>query len=264
MQSTGVLERLFSLRGRVALITGASGGIGGALARGMAGAGAAVALHGRSPERLRALEGELRAVGADVAAFEADLADLAACAALVASVLARFGRLDVLVNNAGLNRRKPVLEVTALDYAAVMDVNLRAAYFLSQHAGRAMIARGEGGKIVNVGSLTSSIGLSSGSIYGASKGGLVQLTRALAVEWAEHNIQVNALCPGFIQTPLTAEHVLGNPHRREWLMARIPSRRAGTPEDLVGAGLLLASAASDYMTGQTLYVDGGFLAGSPW
>jgi len=230
----------------------------------MAEAGAAPALHGRSLERLRPLREELGAAGTDAEGFAADLADLEACADLFQRVLARFGRVDALVNNAGLNRRKSVLDVTPEDYAAVTNVNLRVAYFLSQHAARGIVARGGGGKIVDVGSLTSTIGLSSVSIDGASKGGLVQMTRAMAVEWAEHDIQVNALCPGFIQTPLTLESVWGDPHRRAWVLKRLPSRRAGLPEDLLGAALLLASAASDYIAGQTLYVDGGFLAGSPW
>lgn len=257
------LVRHFGLEGCVALVTGATGGIGRAIAAGLAAAGAAVVLSGRDGAALDAARRELEQAGGCVAAIDADLADVAACRRVVDSAVEAFGRLDVLVNCAGTNRRTPIAEVTPEEYDAIMAVNLRAAFFVSQAACRVMSANG-GGRIINIGSLTCSIGLSDVSVYGASKAGLAQLTKTMAVEWATHNIQVNCLAPGFILTSLTEEALWGNDARRRWMLDRIPARRPGRPEDLVGLALLLASPASGYLTGQTITVDGGLLAGSPW
>ena len=253
---------LFSLQGRVALITGAGGGIGRALAQGLAAAGANVALAGRSMARLEALLAEIEVAGGSGAVFSCDMQDLDALPALAEAIRATLGRIDVLVNCAGTNQRLPIADVTPAVYDAIMATNLRGLYFLTQSVVPQMIAAG-GGKIVNIGSLTSSIGLQDVSVYGMTKSALAQLTKTMAVEWAAHNIQVNCLAPGFIATDLTAP-LWADPQRRRWMLERLPIKRPGQPADLVGMTLLLASRASDYMTGQTVYVDGGFLAGSQW
>lgn len=256
------LQSLFGLGGRVALVTGASGGIGSALARGLAGAGAQVALNGRDHDRLNAVAASITESGGTAATFPADLSDPEAPAELVRRTVEQFGRLDILVNCAGMNRRMPILEVTPEVYRQILAANLDAVYFLSQAAARVMIGQG-GGKIIHIGSLTSFIGLADVSVYGITKSALAQLTCTMAIEWATQNIQVNCLCPGFIATDLTAP-LWANPTRSRWMLERIPMRRPGQPEDLAGLAVYLASPASDYTTGQTFTVDGGFLAGSQW
>jgi gluconate 5-dehydrogenase len=262
-QALSTIEQLFSLRGKAALVTGASGGIGRALAVGLAGAGAAVALSGRDLEDLEITRAEIEARGGRCVVLPADVREVETCRALVADAAGALGGFQILVNCAGINRRKPVEEVTTEDFDTVMAVNLRSVYFLCQAAFPVMRDAG-GGKIIQIGSVTSFVGLAAVSVYGATKAAIAQLTKTLAVEWACHNIQVNCLVPGFIMTPLTEQGLWGNPRRSAWLLDRIPARRPGEPRDLVGAVLLLASPASDYMTGQTVTVDGGFLAGSPW
>ncbi len=256
------LEKLFGLEGKVALVTGASGGIGRALAHGLAMAGATVALNGRSEEKLAAARQAIEADGGRAAVFPADLVDLGAIAALVERVSDRLGPIDVLVNGAGINKREPIQEVTPATYAAITDLNLRAVYFLSQAVARAMAERG-GGKIIQIGSLNAAYGLGTISVYGLTKAAIVQLTKVQAVEWARQNVQVNCLCPGFIETELTAPLWAAETTRR-WLLERVPAKRAGQPGDLVGMTLYLASRASDFTTGQAFYVDGGFLAGGQW
>lgn len=258
------LERLFGLDGRVALVTGAGGGLGAALAEGLAGAGASLMLAGLPGEAgLARLEAQLAEAGCPSARVEADLGDAAAAGQLVAATLARFGRLDILVNCAGINRRQPILEVTAETFDRIVGINLRATYMVSQAAARAMIEGGRGGKIINIASLTTAIGLDQVSVYGVTKAGVGSLTKTMAVEWATHGIQVNAIGPGFMRTPLS-DALWEDPERRRWMVERIPVRRGGQPEELVGLAVLLASPASSYISGQTIYVDGGFLAGSPW
>ncbi|MGC4045845.1 MAG: SDR family oxidoreductase [Armatimonas sp.] len=255
------LNRLFSLSGKVALITGATGGIGEALAQGLIGAGAHVALHGTRAEKLQALKDQL---GENASIHVADLSGgRAASDALIADVVGSCGSLDILINNAGVNRRMPVEEFTDDDYAAILAVNQEAVFKLCQAAHPHMKARG-GGKIVNIGSMTSFVGIGNVAIYGMSKAAIAQLSKTLAVEWAKDNIQVNCLAPGFIKTPLTAQGQWAIPERAQWLLSRIPAYRPGTPEDLVGAALLLSAPASDYLTGQVIAVDGGFLAGASW
>jgi gluconate 5-dehydrogenase len=257
------LQQLFSLTGKTALITGASGGIGAALAVGLAEVGATVGVHGRSGEKVAETCRQVEAAGGQACGFTADLSEVAASRQLIADALAKLGRLDILINCAGMNRRKPVDEVTPDDYDTIMAVNLRSIFFLCQAAHPHLKAQG-GGKIININSLNSVFGLGTISVYGASKAGLAQITRVMAVEWAGDNIQVNGIVPGFIRTPLTEGPLWGTPHRAEWLHSRIPLRRAGEPEDLVGAALLLAGPASNYITGTTILVDGGFLAGGSW
>ncbi len=258
-----MIHRLFSLEGKTALVTGASGGIGRALAIALAEAGATVGLHGVRVAQLEKVRDDIEGSGGRALVLPAELSDLGACRDLISRAYAALGRLDVLINCAGMNRRKPIDAVTEDDFDTIVAVNLRSLFFLSQAAHPIMQAQG-GGKIVNVGSITSFLGLGSLSVYGVTKAAVAQLTRTMAVEWARDNIQVNCLVPGFILTPLTETPLWGDPWKRQWLLDRIPARRPGKPEDLVGAVLLLASDASSYLTGQTITVDGGFLAGGSW
>jgi gluconate 5-dehydrogenase len=246
------IARLFGLDGRVALVTGASGGIGRELARGLAMAGATEVLRD-------AIEADRGA--ADI--FTADLADLAQVRPLAEAVIDRLGRIDVLVNCLGMNRREPIAEVEPETYDRIMDVNLKSVYFLSQAVAPGMAQQG-GGRIIHIGSINAAVGLHSVSVYGLTKAALVQTTKVMAIEWAEHGIRVNCLCPGFIDTELTRVGLWGNERRRQWIMDRLTVKRPGLPEDLVGLCLYLASPAADYTTGQAFYVDGGLLAGSPW
>lgn len=258
-----ILDRLFSLSGRTALVTGASGGIGRALAVALAEAGAVVAIQGRKTEELEETRRLVEEAGGKGLPFAADLREVAPNKALVADVQRATGRLDVLVNCAGMNRRVPLAEAPAEDFEAIINVNLRSAWLLCQAAHPHMKAQG-GGKVVNIGSLTSAYGLGGVGVYAMSKMGMVGLTKTLAVEWAADNIQVNCLAPGFIMTPLTAQGVWANEKRKKWILDRVPAKRPGVPEDVVGATLLLSSAASDFLTGQLIAVDGGFLAGGWW
>ena len=253
---------LFSLKGRVALVTGASGDIGAAIAGGLAAAGATMALSGRSVERLERVGAAISGAGHAHMLFPADLAESGAPQRLATHVAEQLGRIDILVNCAGMNRRQPIATVSEENFDAIMSANLRSAFLLSQAVLPHMIAQG-GGKIVNIGSLTVTIGLADVSVYGMSKSALAQLTKTMAVEWAQHNIQANCLCPGFIATSLTVP-LFANERRREWILSRTPAGRGGTPDDLVGMAILMASRASDFMTGQTVFLDGGLTAGSMW
>ncbi len=257
------LERQFSLTGKAALVTGASGGIGRAFAAALAGAGARVCVHGRSRERLRETESLIAEAGGETVSFTAELSDVESCRELVDLTHETLGGLDILVNTAGMNRRKPIEQVTQDDFDTVIAANLRSALFVSQAAYPIMKAAG-GGKVVHVGSVTSNYGLGGVATYGMSKSALAHLTRSMAVEWAADGIQVNCLAPGFILTPLTEEPIWGDASRSSWLLARIPAKRPGRPEELVGALLFLVAPGSSYLTGQTLFVDGGFTAGGWW
>lgn len=260
---SGIFERLFSLRGKTALVTGAGGGIGSALALAFAEAGATVALNGVSPAKLQVTQSEIEKVGGKCVVLARDVSRVADCRGLIQDAQRLLGRLDILVNCAGVNRRKPVREVSEEDYDFIAGVNLKSVFFLCQAAYPIMKAQG-GGKVINIGSITTTDGLAGVAVYGATKAAVGQLTRTLALEWAADNIQVNCLAPGFMLTPLTAEGIWGDPHRKEWLTARIPLKRAGQPEELTGAALLLAGAGSSYLTGQIINVDGGYLAGGSW
>jgi NAD(P)-dependent dehydrogenase (short-subunit alcohol dehydrogenase family) len=258
-----ILDRLFSLRGKAALVTGASGGIGRALAVGLAEAGATVAVHGRNTHELNETCRQIEAAGGRALPFTAVLRDVEPNRNLIDDVRRATGRLDVLVNCAGMNRRAPLSEATADDFDTIMAVNLRSAFLLCQGAQPVMKCQG-GGKIVNVGSLTSLWGVGGVGVYGMSKMGMASLTRTLAAEWARDNIQVNCIAPGFILTPLTEKGLWQDPVRRKWILDRVPANRPGTPQDMVGTTLLLSSPASDFLTGQIIAVDGGFLAGGWW
>jgi 2-dehydro-3-deoxy-D-gluconate 5-dehydrogenase len=252
----------FRLDGKVALVTGASHGIGEGLAVALAGAGAAVALASRNVDDLERVAARIRASGRRAAVVPTDVSDLAQVERMVERTAGALGEPDILANVAGVTRRKPMLEVTPEDWDFVFNVNLRAVYFASQAFARRLVARGAGyGKILHIASMTSYRGFPDISLYGLTKTAVVSLTKMQAVEWAPYGIRVNAIAPGWIETPMTATMA---PARRKWVEDHLPQGHYGTVDDLAGMAVYLASAASDYATGQTFAVDGGFLAGHPW
>ena len=243
----------FDLSGRVALVTGGNGGLGLAMARGLAQAGARVLAVGRDPAKNQAALAEL---GEGHAVHAADLTESDACAAAVTEAERRFGRLDILVNNAGTNIRARPEEVSADTWHRILDINLTAAHLLSQAA--YPLLKQNGGKVINIGSMMSLFGVPFSPAYAASKGGIVQYTRVLATAWAADNIQANAVLPGWIDTELTrgARRDVGDLHDR--VLARTPAGRWGEPGDLAGIAVFLASPASDFITGAAIPVDGGY------
>jgi 2-deoxy-D-gluconate 3-dehydrogenase len=247
---------LFDLSGKVALVTGTSRGLGAGMARALAAAGADVAVHDR--EQPCATEECLRATGVRTACLAGDLSDRAAADRLVAETLDTMGRLDILVNNAGIIRRQPAAEHSDEYWDDVLEVNLTAVFRLCRAAGRHMLERGEGGKIVNIASLLAFQGGVTVPGYAAAKGGVAQLTKALANEWAPRGINVNAIAPGYMATDNT-KALREDPVRTRQILERIPAGRWGTPEDLGGAVVFLASRASDYVNGHVLVVDGGWM-----
>ncbi|HEV2705600.1 MAG TPA: 2-dehydro-3-deoxy-D-gluconate 5-dehydrogenase KduD [Pyrinomonadaceae bacterium] len=250
-----ILDR-FRLDGRVALVTGASAGLGAAIAVALAEAGADVVAHGnsRAPEATCEL---VRRAGRRSLGLRGDLADRETPQRLISETLAEFDRLDILVNNAGTIRRAPAAEYTEDDWQAVIEVNVSSVFRLSQLAGRHMLERGRG-KIVNIASLLSFQGGVTVPAYAASKGGVAQLTKALANEWAARGVNVNAIAPGYMRTDNTAALQRDETRSRQ-ILERIPAGRWGEPEDLAGAAVFLCSAASDYLHGHVLAVDGGWL-----
>jgi NAD(P)-dependent dehydrogenase (short-subunit alcohol dehydrogenase family) len=257
------ITTLFSLSEKCALITGASGGIGRVLAVAFAKAGANLTLNGVSKEKLEQTQAEVEAVGGRVRIISGELNSVGTCRKLVTKATEGMGRLDILVNCAGTNRRKPIRDVTEVDFDSITSLNMKMVFFLSQ-AAHGVMSKSGGGKILNIGSVTSTEGLGGVSVYGLTKAGVGQLTKTMALEWAKDNVRVNCLAPGFILTPLTEVGLWGDTHRKRWLRERIPVGRPGKPEELVGAALLLVSDAGSYMTGQILNVDGGYLAGGSW
>lgn len=253
------LESMFSLKEKVVLLTGAAGGIGAEFAKGMAAAGASMALCDLRGDEVK----KLAATMDDAEGFELNIMDLESVKQCVTAVKKRFGRIDVLVNCAGINKREGILDVAEETYDRIMGINLKGVYFMSQEVGKIMVAQG-GGNVINVGSHNDEGMLGGCSVYGATKSGVAALTRAMAVEWAQHNIRANAISPGHIATPLTKvtwEH----PTRGDYLRDRIAMRRPGSPSELVGMMIMLASDASSYMSGQAYHVDGGCLCGGdPW
>ena len=245
---------LFDLKGKAALVTGGNGGIGLGMAKGLAQAGATIAIAGRDKAKNAAA---LKQLGGKCIALEADLADDKSCRAMVDEAAKRLGRLDILVNNAGINVRKQPQEYKIEEWKLVLDTNLTSAFVASQTA-YAHMKRAGGGKIVNIGSMMSIFGASFTTPYAASKGGIVQMTRALATAWARENIQVNAVLPGWIDTALTrgARKEVQGLHER--VLARTPAGRWGEPRDLSGIAVFLSSSASDFITGTAIPVDGGY------
>ncbi len=254
---------LFSLEGSVAIVTGAAGGIGRWLAAGLGAAGASVLVTDVDEAALNELVATLGEAGIDAAALVEDLGDPDATDAIVHEATKRFGAVHVLVNNAAVNKRLPVLEMDGETWDRIVGINLRAPYFLAQRAAREMIAQGAGGAIISISSLNVAYALEHVAVYGATKAGISQLTRHMALEWAEHGIRVNAIAPGFMDTPLAAP-IWANPEMSRWIHNRVPMERPGQPAELIGACLLLASDAGSFLTGQTLIVDGGALAGGRW
>ena len=249
--------KLFDLTGRVAIVTGGNGGIGLGMARGLAQAGAAVVVAGREAAKSAAAVKELQALGAKAAAVEVDVRREASCRAMVQDALDRFGRLDILVNNAGTNIRKLPHEYSVEEWHTVVDTNLTSAFMCCQAAYPALV-RAAGGKIINIGSMMSIFGAPFTAPYAASKGGMVQMTKALATAWAKDNIQVNAVLPGWIDTDLTrkAREQVAGLHER--VLARTPAGRWGVPDDHAGIAVFLGSPASDFVTGTAIPVDGGY------
>ena len=245
---------LFDLQGKSALVTGGNGGIGLGMAQGLARAGAKLAIAGRDAEKNASAA---RQLGADAISIATDVADERACRAMVDEAARRLGRLDILVNNAGINIRKQPQEYTLEEWSRVLASNLTSAFIASQ-AAYAHFKRAGAGKIVNLGSMMSLFGASFAGPYGASKGGIVQLTRSLACAWAKDNIQVSAVLPGWIDTALTrrARQEVAGLHER--VLARTPAARWGEPADLAGIAVFLASSASDFITGTAIPVDGGY------
>jgi gluconate 5-dehydrogenase len=249
---------LFDLSGRTALVTGSSRGLGRAIAEGMAKAGARLVINGIDPARVDAAVAEFRAAGhqADGVAF--DVTDEAA----ILNAFERFDAagivIDILVNNAGIQHRKPLVEFTSAEWRKVIETNLTSAFIIGREAAKRMLPC-KRGKIINIGSLGSELARPTIAPYTAAKGGIRNLTRAMAVEWAAHGIQANAIGPGYMLTDMN-QALVDNPDFNSWLMSRIPAKRWGRPDELVGAAIFLASDASTYVNGQTIYVDGGMLA----
>ena len=248
---------MFDLKGKVALVTGGNGGIGLGMAKGLAQAGARVIVAARNAHKSAAAVQALQDLGSDSFALEADVTDEASVHTLFEQLDARCGRLDILVNNAGTTIRKPVDQLQLSEWNLVMDTNLTSAFLCCREAHLLMKKTG-GGKIINIGSMMSIFGAPYAPAYGASKGGIVQLTKAMAASWAAEGIQVNAVLPGWIQTELTDGARAQLPGLNERVLARTPVGRWGQPKDLAGVAVFLASSASDFVTGTAIPVDGGF------
>jgi len=252
------MKELFSLRGKVAMVTGGNGGIGLGIARGLARYGSDIVIAARNQTKTaEAAKGLEKDFKVKVLGLQVDLRQEEQIKAVVNKALEKFGRLDILVNNAGINLRKFPQEYTAAEWDEILTVNLRSAFLCSQAVYPAMKKAG-GGKIINIGSMTSILGGAKLAPYGASKGGIVQMTRSLAAAWGADNIQVNAILPGWINTELTIGARRDMPGLDERVISRTPAGRWGEPEDLAGVAVFLASAASDFITGVALPLDGGF------
>jgi gluconate 5-dehydrogenase len=254
-----VSHPLFNLSGRTALVTGSSRGLGLAIAEGLAQAGAKLVLNGVDAERLAATAQALRAKGFSIEQAAFDVTDEAAVNSAFKRLDEAGVEVDILVNNAGIQLRKPIVDLSLAEWDKVLRTNLSSAFLVGREAARRMIARGRGGKVINIGSLTSEAARATVAPYTAAKGGIKMLTRAMAAEWAEHGIQANAIGPGYMATEMN-QALLANPAFDAWVKGRTPARRWGQPGELAGTAVYLASAASDYVNGQIIYVDGGMLA----
>lgn len=249
---------LFDLGGQVALVTGASRGLGEAIATGLARAGAAIAACGRAAADLERVCSEIRAGGGKAEPFQVDVLDRVSVQDGAARILSAFGRVDILVNNAGVNVRKPVLELSEGEWDLVLGTNLKGYFLVAQAVVPQMIERGRG-KVINMASIMGTVVLPNQLAYACSKGGVVQMTKVMAVEWAKSGVTVNAIGPTYFETPLVAQ-LRNDPVRFQFISDRTPMGRWGQPEELVGTAVFLASRASDFITGQTIFVDGGWTA----
>lgn len=254
--------RLFSLAGKVAVVTGAAGGVGRWICAGFGLAGARLLITDRAATDLEVLARELREAGAEVEPYVCDLDDTDAAESIIDTAVERLGSVDILVNNAGINRRLPMLEVDADLLDEIWRVDYIRCYQLAQAAARVMSRQG-GGSIIHIGSINNVVGLEDVSILGPTKAALSQLAKAMTVELAHMGIRTNVLAPGFMDTPMNATH-WEDPTRGPWIMDRTPMNRPGHPAELVGTALLMASSAGSFLSGQTIYVDGGITAGSRW
>jgi|TARA_R110002126_G_scaffold33406_14_gene104771 gluconate 5-dehydrogenase len=249
---------LFDLTGKTALITGSSRGLGRAFAEGLAQAGARVVLNGVNAERLEAAAQEMRDQGFDVLTAAFDVADEAAIVAAFEALDTAGVDVDILVNNAGIQFRKPMLELDTADWRRVIEINLTAAFVVGREAAKRMAKRGRG-KVINIGSLTSELARATVAPYTVAKGGIKMLTKAMAAEWGEMGIQSNAIGPGYMVTDMN-EALIKNPEFDAWVKGRTPMRRWGLPEELAGTCIYLASDASNYVSGQIIYADGGMIS----
>jgi len=249
---------IFDLTGKTALVTGSSRGLGFAIAEGLAAAGARLVINGVDAARLEASAAVLRAKGYAVEAQAFDICDEAAVLAAFAKLDAAGIEVDILVNNAGVQFRKPMVELATEDWRRVIDTNLTSAFVVGREAAKRMIPRRRG-KVINIGSLMSELARATVAPYTVAKGGIKMLTRAMTTEWAPHNIQANAIGPGYMLTDMN-QALIDNPSFDAWVKGRTPAGRWGRPEELIGAAVFLASSASDYISGQIIYVDGGMVS----
>lgn len=249
---------LFDLAGKIALVTGASRGLGRGMAKALASHKAFVILMARSVNELKETLDEIEKDGREGLILACDLSSVKGINEAVKEVFSKVEKVNILVNAAGVQRRKAAIEVTEEDWDFVINTGLKGIYFFTKEIGKKMVAQ-KSGKVIFIASLTSKIGIPNISIYGASKGGIASLTRHFAIEWAKSNVQVNAIAPGYFKTKLT-EDLFRDKDRSKWIESRIPIGRIGTPVDLYGPVIFLSSKASDYITGQILFVDGGWTA----
>ncbi|MEJ5065075.1 SDR family oxidoreductase [Erwinia sp. MYb375] len=253
------MSSLFSLHGKTALITGSTRGLGLAYARGLAAAGASVIVNGTQPEHLQKALDTLASQGAQARGFLFNVADETAVEAMFSQLDQEQVAVDILINNAGIQFRKPMLELALSDWQRVLDINLTSAFIVSRAAATRMVARNQGGKIINIGSLTSEAARATVAPYTAAKGGIKLLTKSMAAEWAQYNIQTNGIGPGYILTDMN-QALVENKEFDQWVRSSNPSGRWGLPEELIGTAVYLSSSASNYVNGQMIYVDGGWLA----
>jgi gluconate 5-dehydrogenase len=256
--SSAARPSLFDLSGRRALVTGSSQGLGLSIARGLSDAGASLVLNGRDQRKLAATAELLVGEGRAVTTSAFDVTDGAACLRAVEAIEGEVGPIEILVNNAGIHRRAPLLEMTEQQWREVIDTNLTSAFLVARAVAPRMIERGRG-KIINICSLMSELARPTIANYAAAKGGLKMLTRSMATEWAKHGLQANGIAPGYFETELT-KPLVENPEFNRWICARTPAGRWGQPHELAGTAVFLASAASDFVNGQLIAVDGGILA----
>jgi NAD(P)-dependent dehydrogenase (short-subunit alcohol dehydrogenase family) len=256
VEGTEVNPGLFDLRGKMAMVTGASKGLGRAMAIGLAKVGVELALCGRDRSDLEKVRAEASKFGVRAEIYQMDVHKEGATRESVDAIVGTFGRIDILVNNAGTNIRKPVIELTEEDWDTVLDTNLKGYFLVGKTVAPHMIRR-KAGKVINISSIFATVGLGNQLAYASSKGGVSQMTKVMAIEWAPHNIHVNAIGPTYFETPMVAA-LRNDPERFRFINERTPMGRWGQPEELEGTLIFLASKASDFITGQTIYIDGGW------